>query len=494
MAHLGASYTSFETFLGRAEAFWSVDLTALNNSGVSGTAILAMSTEEDGTEYLNVAVSAEGLTPEQPHAQHIHGTFDADGNVTNASTPTLADDADRDGMVEVFEGLPQYGDILLSLSDDAGSMPSANEMGEVSFVQSYNLGDLSNFLSPVSGNQYTAEDLMPLIAREIVLHGVQVPDGIGEGTDGEVDGGTNGFIGILPAAAGEIEASSFEDAMDLLNAQVAVASDLVELDGGANVYAAGIGDDTISGFAGDDELKGEADSDVIYSGSGNDMSWGGGDNDTVYGGSGADTVGGGEGDDRVWGGAGFDELYGDSGDDDLRGANGNDYADGGDGEDLILAGAGQDTVYGGDDDDLIVGGTGADELHGQGGNDAIYGGSEVDSIYGNNGDDTITGGSEDDFVWGGDGADRFVHDGSSWMGTETIGDFDTGEGDMLWFSGQGATAADFSVMVSDMGAGDAGTDDAAVMYEGNTLFVIADGADWSSLNIGIDGNTFDLLA
>ncbi|WP_238364888.1 calcium-binding protein [Mesobacterium pallidum] len=494
MAHLAASYTSFDTFLGRAEGFWSVDLTALNNSGVSGTAILALSTEDDGTQYLNVAVSAEGLTANQVHAQHIHGTFDEDGNVTNATTPTLADDADRDGMVEVFEGLPKYGDILLSLDSAAGAMPTANADGTVSFVQSYNLSDLTNFLSPVSGVQYTADDLMPLIAREIVLHGVDVPDGIGEGTDGEVDGGTNGYTGILPAAAGEIEASSYAEAVALLGAHAELAAEFVQLDGGANVFAGGLGDDTIYGFAGNDELMGDADGDVIYSGSGDDMAWGGADNDTVYGGSGNDTLDGGDGDDRAWGGAGADALWGGNGNDEIRGMTGNDYAEGDAGDDVILAGAGEDTVWGGEGDDVIVGGTGSDELHGGSGKDAIYGGAEADVIYGNDGDDTITGGSEDDFIWGGDGADRFAHDGTSWMGTETLLDFDTGEGDMLWFTGAGAAAADFSVMVSDMGVGDAGTDDAAVMYDGNTLFVIADGAAWSSLNIGIDGNTFDLLA
>ena len=113
MAHLAASYSSYETFLQGADSYWSLDLAAMNNSGVTGTAILAINTEADGTRYLNVSMVAEGLTPSVQHAQHVHGTFDPDtGEVTDARMPVTADDADMDGFVEVFEGLAAYGDIL----------------------------------------------------------------------------------------------------------------------------------------------------------------------------------------------------------------------------------------------------------------------------------------------------------------------------------------------------------------------------------------------
>ncbi|MFW8635548.1 hypothetical protein [Cribrihabitans pelagius] len=57
---------------------------------------------------------------------------------------------------------------------------------------------------------------MPLEFREIVLHGQNVGPGFGAGTDGEIDGSQDGFVGLLPVAAGEIEATNRRQALDIL--------------------------------------------------------------------------------------------------------------------------------------------------------------------------------------------------------------------------------------------------------------------------------------
>lgn len=282
MAHLAANYKSFDNFLDQADAFWTVDLTALNSSGVKATAILASNTEDDGTSYLNVAISGTGLTPNQTHVQHVHGLFDDSGNPINSTSPTIANDTDRDGLVEVLEGLSSYGDILLPLSSD-GMMPMADATGRLSFIANYDLGDDSNFFSPVSMTDYTAADIMPLFLREVVLHGVEIPDGIGEGTDGEADGGVNGYLPILPAASGEIEVSTLAEAKAMLSNHRATASDNVFLTNGADFFDGGLGDDRINGLSGNDVINGGA-----------------GD-DTIIGGAGDDTLSGGEGDDMIFG-------------------------------------------------------------------------------------------------------------------------------------------------------------------------------------------------
>ena len=281
MAHLDSTYASYETFLNQSDAVWTVDLTALNSSGVSGSAILAVNTEEDGTRYLNVAVTATGLTPNETHVQHVHGLFDEAGTPIDSVTPTLADDADRDGMVEVLEGVGRYGDVLLPLDDMMDTMPVADETGLVSFIQSYELGDASNFFSPVTDTDYTADDLMPLELREVVLHGVAVPDGVGEGTDGEVNGGENGYVPILPAAAGTIESSSLGAALDLLGQQRALASNELIGDGVDNVLAGGAGEDRVIGNGGNDDLSGAAGSDFLAGVAGNDIASGGDGNDKI---------------------------------------------------------------------------------------------------------------------------------------------------------------------------------------------------------------------
>lgn len=49
MAHLGSSYTSLDEFLATASNYWAVDFVALNSSGVSGQAVLALGEATDGT-------------------------------------------------------------------------------------------------------------------------------------------------------------------------------------------------------------------------------------------------------------------------------------------------------------------------------------------------------------------------------------------------------------------------------------------------------------
>lgn len=362
MAHLASSYASYETFLRGADAFWSVDLAAMNNSGVTGTAVLSINTEMDGTRYLNISMTAEGLTPSVQHAQHVHGTFDADGNPTDARMPVIADDADRDGFVEVLEGLAAYGDILLPLVDAAKELPMTDANGQLTFIQSYNLGDDSNFMSPVSGNSYTAEDLMPLALREIVIHGQVVGSGFGAGTGGEINGMQDGYVGLLPVAAGEIEGTNLRQALDLLEDQFQIASDTFRLTGDADVLDAGLGNDVVFGYRGTDRLNGGADDDRLYGGGENDVLRGDGGNDQLFGGTGNDRLAGGDGNDTARGGKGADVMLGDAGDDLLFGNLGADTIWGGEGNDRLVGQNGNDFLTGGDGRDILKGGVGWDEF------------------------------------------------------------------------------------------------------------------------------------
>ncbi|AWI86737.1 hypothetical protein CEW88_23525 (plasmid) [Alloyangia pacifica] len=427
MAHLAPSYRSFETFLSGADAFWTVDFTALNSSGVKASAVLTMATEEDGSAYLNVAIAASGMTPSQTHAQHIHGLFDEGGNPIDSTAPTLADDADADGMVEVIEGLGQYGDVLLPLVSAAdGAMPMADSSGMLAFVQSYDLGNDENFFSPVSMTDYTAEDLMPLTLREIVLHGVQVPDGIGEGTGGEVDGGTNGYTGILPAAAGDIESASFEEAMALFAAQRAMTSGRITLTEGDDSFNAGPGDDFIDARGGNDSIAAGADNDTVSGGTGRDVLHGGAGEDLVDASVEDDNLadaadGGAAGglmlsdyDNGLAGGAGNDVIRGRAGDDILTGDDDSRVADAlgltfdasADGSDTIYGGAGNDEIHTGSwadgDQGLVNASTGmmADWASGGMGNDILRGAGGNDTLYGDQGADNIGGGGGDDMIYG----------------------------------------------------------------------------------------------
>lgn len=182
------------------------NLTELNSSGVSGTAFLMV---DDVANLLTVNITASGLEPNQPHPQHIHGRFDGAGNPIDSVSPTLANDTDGDGFIEVLEGAAAYGPVILSLSSPpaesaaAFSFPTAPG-GVINFTETYDLTNDDLFFGPLTGLDFTGADLFPLDLREIVLHGITVPPGAG-GNGGEVDGGANGYIAVLPVASGEIQ-------------------------------------------------------------------------------------------------------------------------------------------------------------------------------------------------------------------------------------------------------------------------------------------------
>lgn len=192
-------------------SYYTANITQLNNSGVSGKANLTLDTDAN---TLAVSVMAAGLEPMMPHVQHIHGTFagGTSGTPTDATTPTQAQDADGDGFVELAEGQTTYGPIIVPLSSPPGGaladFPTADD-GTIDFSQVYDLTSPATFGTIPDGDddpsndvKYTIADLLPLDYREIVLHGLTVPAGVGAETGGEVNG-EGGYLAVLPVGAGE---------------------------------------------------------------------------------------------------------------------------------------------------------------------------------------------------------------------------------------------------------------------------------------------------
>jgi hypothetical protein len=262
MSHLGSSFTSYAAFLEGADQVFGVDLTALNNSGIKGTVLLATDFSGD-VPYLNVALTAINLTPDVAHAQHIHGVVDPEtGESLDSVTPTLAADADGDGFVELAEGAPLYGPVLVGLVDEDGAFPEANQFGTTSFIRAYDLTS-DDFMA----GDFDLRDLVPAINREIVVHGQEVGPDYGEGTDGEINGEQDGYVGILPVAAGEIRDIGAAEVDLVLQLQRGRASEAFEGTADADMIMAGAGDDTIEGGAQDDMLMGGAGADVFVYGS-----------------------------------------------------------------------------------------------------------------------------------------------------------------------------------------------------------------------------------
>ncbi|WP_371157975.1 Calx-beta domain-containing protein [Jannaschia sp. 2305UL9-9] len=250
----------------------------------------------------------------------------------------------------------------------------------------------------------------------------------------------------------------------------------------ADVLAGNGGNDTISGLNGDDTLSGNEGNDLVSGGEGNDVLSGDDGNDTLNGGNGADRIAGGTGDDLIIGGTSDTDLR-----DVVFGGAGNDTIDGGYGNDELRGDAGNDNIAGGFGADTVIGGTG---------NDTLTGSAFGDEIFGGDGMDFVNGGFGSDRVNGGDGADLFFHLGIRDHGSDWIQDYSATEGDVLVFGGA-ATAADFQInRAFTASAGDAGTEEAFVIYRptGQIIWALVDGMAEDSITLRVGGVDTDLLA
>lgn len=160
------------------ERTFMANLQPLNNSGVSGTATITVD-----ANVLTVEVKASGLEPNLPHPQHIHG-FMADNR--NSTCPTPADDTNGDGFVDLVEGLPSYGPVLLDLYLPIDEFPVADAEGNIHYTRTFNLGETE---FEEEGKVIDYKDLKPLQNRVIVLHGLTV-----NGT----------YVATMPVACGQI--------------------------------------------------------------------------------------------------------------------------------------------------------------------------------------------------------------------------------------------------------------------------------------------------
>lgn len=96
----------------------TAQLRPLNGSGATGNASAVVRNQK----ILHVETHATGLTPDAPHAQHIHF-----GAQALHECPTLArDDSNGDGRLTTVEGTPAYGPIAVSLTTTGDTSPASS--------------------------------------------------------------------------------------------------------------------------------------------------------------------------------------------------------------------------------------------------------------------------------------------------------------------------------------------------------------------------------
>lgn len=162
-------------------------LMPLNDSGVTGTATFQLR----GERYLVVTINATGLEAGQVHPGHIHG-LSSGGSAIDSTCPTIAQDDDGDGFVELLEGAETYGPVILNF----GNVDPDGD-GTVNLQRTFDL-DRTNAIV----GDFDKDDLRPLEFRHVVLHGMTLAEG--EGSNGGEADGTAGYKTFLPVACGEI--------------------------------------------------------------------------------------------------------------------------------------------------------------------------------------------------------------------------------------------------------------------------------------------------
>ncbi|TFB97440.1 hypothetical protein E3O42_15945 [Cryobacterium adonitolivorans] len=154
----------------------SAELTELNNSGASGTASAVVRNQK----IEHIEVHASGLTPDAPHAQHIHY-----GNQALNECPTLALDSNGDGRLNTVEGIPAYGPVVVSLNTAGDTTPASFldvSRFPVSDDGSYHYSRDNIHITKVAGTGYpgpngtgTAKEIADSIRDGegvVVIHGV----------------------------------------------------------------------------------------------------------------------------------------------------------------------------------------------------------------------------------------------------------------------------------------------------------------------------------
>ena len=118
-------------------------------------------------DRLTGVIYATGLSPDLPHAMHIHGR-----EAAAAECPGVDRDANGDGLVDTLEGLVDYGPIQVSLTTTGGT--GGNLLPDGLDLSRYAVADQLGFLT------YSRTFSIPLSVAErlgdfhVVIHGADL--------------------------------------------------------------------------------------------------------------------------------------------------------------------------------------------------------------------------------------------------------------------------------------------------------------------------------
>tara|TARA_R110002049_G_scaffold4601_5_gene32561 strand:+ start:774565 stop:780117 length:5553 start_codon:yes stop_codon:yes gene_type:complete len=282
---------------------FELDFIALNDSGVSGSGTVTVSSPTTTTREVRVVIDAEGLEdlsgiPGAIHVAHIHGQFagnavrpllqqgdgpffqgaggTANGFPPVASVPpTLSEDDGRtieDGFLDFLEGRPKYGPVVLNLTSTqmrdalpSGSNPPDGVPPLGHFLALAGGGNINPAALFPSGTEFNLDttytfdltdadearqfaNIAPAGLREIVLHGKTIPTTISDAIDAEAMGAAPGGVALgdgtsfrVTAPIGVSEITAVSGAVTVTDATITdnTATGDEATDGGGGIHNLG---------------------------------------------------------------------------------------------------------------------------------------------------------------------------------------------------------------------------------------------------------------
>jgi hypothetical protein len=182
------------------------------NAGVAGNAAAGTGTITISEQTASVNLNMTGVPARINHLQHIF---------TSGTCPTPAADVNGDGFIDVLEGVPSYGPILIPLdgnlntqADGSAQTPRADSAGTYSYNRTAVLPALLADLQAVDTDPTDAVGKLPagenlnLEGRTVIIHGVPDSSNLPEtvGSLPNVDAART-----LPIACGTITRSAAEE-------------------------------------------------------------------------------------------------------------------------------------------------------------------------------------------------------------------------------------------------------------------------------------------
>lgn len=195
-----SSRASAETDISNGGTFFTASIQQLNGNHTFIPAVGTFTFKIVG-DALVVDGNMSGVAPRMAHAQHIHS-----GTVC----PTSAAEVNGDGVIDVLEGAPAYGPILISLDSDlsdpaVNAFPVADSRGHYSYHEVVNINELIRAHTGVDPNPADAfgflapGETLNITNRHVVVHGTNKPL-----PDSAASIGGLPNEGTLPIGCGEI--------------------------------------------------------------------------------------------------------------------------------------------------------------------------------------------------------------------------------------------------------------------------------------------------